>query len=817
MNLNGNWILEGKNEEGKDISIPARVPGCVHIDLQKNGILGDMYFRDNSKLVQWIESNDFTYIKTFEIDKIEDNAYLEFDGLDTYCDVFLNGKLVEYCENMHISYAFNVDGILKAGENVLKVQFYSPIKAVEGRPSLKGAFTTERMHTRRIQCTYSWDWVDRFVTMGIFRDVRLVFRKKNEIDSFYLFTKDINPYSAQMQLNIKLRDFEESQEKLTFEIYSPENELCYKKSRAIVKGSFVEHFDITDAMLWYPNGYGEQPLYTLKISTPTSEKIFKFGIRKITVLEIQDKDETKEREMALKLKEAPHIMHNDRNEETSCFTVLVNNIKIMCKGANWVPCEPFPSEETDEKITELIIRGKEAGVNMLRVWGGGIFEKEHFYKECTRLGILVTQDFLMACGEYPEKEQWFIDALKKETECAALRLRNHTCLAWWSGDNENAVMGDEDKNDYRGFLSATYGIEPVLNLLDPERYFFASSPYGGKPYSSYTKGTTHNTHYLWTMFTYMRETDMKDYRKYFATYLSRFNAEQSAIGMPFVSSLKKFLTDEDIFGDDTSMSEYHTKNNPALKPSLYGHIDIMTRKIFGEYRDGYDRVLKMQMVHCEWVRLSLELFRRNKWYASGIIYWMFNDCWPAANGWSLIDYYTMPKPAYYVFKRCARPLLCCIQEEDGVLEVRISNDSLKAAMGNCKLYIYDFKNDKNTEEYDFSFNIGENCAKTVFKLDYALLKEKLTENTVLLCDMESDICSDRAFFIPHRFMDVDFEYNKIRIISEDELSITVTADAFTPFALIDVPYYLEENCFPMKKGEIRRINKAVTTKNKGSF
>lgn len=807
MNLNGNWLLSGNDDNGNKVSVPALVPGCVHMDFQRNGILGDMYYRDNSKLCQWVENNDYTYTKTFNVENIEDNAYLEFDGLDTYCDIFLNNTFVAHCENMHLSYDFNVDGILKEGENILEVKFYSPIKAVEGKPLLSGAFTKERMNTRRIQCTYSWDWVDRFVTMGIFRDVRLAFRKQNEIDNFYLFTKDINPYSAQMQLEINIRDFAESFEKLTFEVYTPDNKLCYQKSRALVKNSFIEYFDITNALLWYPNGYGEQPLYTLKISTPTSEKELKFGIRKLTVLEIQDEEGSKERLTALKIKEAPHIKNNDRNETSSCFTVLVNNVKIMCKGGNWVPCEPFPSAESDEKITRLLELGAEGGVNMLRVWGGGIFEKDHFYEECTRLGILVTQDFLMACGEYPEKEKWFIDALNKETECAALRLRNNTCLAWWSGDNENAVEGDEDSKDYHGFLSATYGIEPILKVLDYNRYFFASSPYGGKPYSSYAKGTTHNTYFLWTTLQYIRNTDMLDYRKYLSTYLARFNAEQAALGMPFVSSLRKFLTDEDIFGEDTSMSEYHTKNNPALKPSLYEYVEMMTGKIFGDFKDGYDRTLKMQMLHCEWVRLSMELARRNKWYSSGIIYWMFNDCWPAANGWSIVDYYAMPKPAYYVFKRCAQPLLCCLMEEDNKFEVRISNDSLEEGKGKCKLYIYNFKEDKNIKEYEFDFIVDKNSADTVFKLDYFEISKMLNENTVVIADMESNLNADRAFFIPDRYKDLSFEYNKVRIIDEDEFSITVTADEFTPFALFDVPYLLEENCLVLKKGEIKKINK----------
>jgi beta-mannosidase len=151
---------------------------------------------------------------------------------------------------------------------------------------------------------------------------------------------------------------------------------------------------------------------------------------------------------------------------------------------------------------------------------------------------------------------------------------------------------------------------------------------------------------------------MKDYREYFSRFLFRFNAEQGVLGMPFVSCLKKFMTEEDIFGDDTYMSEFHTKNNPGLPVrTIYGYVDIMSKKIFGDFKDGADRVLKMQMLQCEWVRLSLELARRNKWYSSGIIYWMYNDCWPAANGWSLVDYYANPKPSYYAFKRAAKPVM----------------------------------------------------------------------------------------------------------------------------------------------------------------
>ena len=805
ISLNGQWILRGKDADGLDVCVPATVPGCVHTDFLKNGLIGDMFYRDNSRFCQFIENNDYTYELRFQVSEIKDNAYLEFDALDTYCDIFLNGKLIAHTENMHISYAFNVDGVLARGENVLTVKFYSPVNAVKDKPLLKGAFTRERMHTRRIQCTYSWDWVDRFVTMGIFRDVRLVFRENNEIDNFYIYTKDINPFSAQLRLDISIRDYVSTEDKLEFSIFSPSGKPVYTKSRALVKDRFIEYINITSPELWYPSGYGEQPLYKLVISTPSSTKELLFGIRKLTVLEIEDEIDSEYWRIARELKEEAHLAPKDLNERSACFTVLVNGIKIFAKGGNWVPCEPFPSDEAPEKITKLLLAGKEAGVNMLRVWGGGIFEQDHFYNECDRLGILVTQDFLMACGEYPEKEEWFIDALRKEAEHAALRLRNHTCLAWWSGDNENAVLGHEDTDDYLGFPSATYGLEPVISQLDPDRYFFASSPYGGKPYSSFTRGTTHNTYFLWNMFTYLRSSDLSDYRKYFATYLTRFNAEQAALGMPFVSTLKRFMTKEDIFGEDTSISEYHTKNNPALNPSLYQYVDMFAQKLFGDFKDGCDRVRKMQLLHCEWVRLSLELARRHKWYSSGIIYWMFNDCWPAANGWSLIDYYAMPKPAYYVFKRCAKPVICSISEKDNVLQVRISNDSLEKAQGHGKLYLYDFRNDKNIFDIDFDFNVDLNASGVAFTCDYSMIP--FSSSTVLLCDVECEINSDRAFFIPVRYKDIDFNYNCVKIVEENNEFITVEADDFTPFALIDVPYYLEENCFAIKKGERKRIKK----------
>ena len=807
MTLNGKWTLIGPDEKGNNVEIKAIVPGCVHTDFMANKILGDIYYRDNSKSCQFIENNNYTYEKTFNVDKLCDNAYIEFDGLDTYCDVYLNGTKIGESDNMFLPYEFNVDGILKEGENVLSVAFRSPTKEVDDRKGeLWGCFSDERMFTRRVQCTYGWDWTERFVTMGIYKDVRLSFRKPNEIENVYVYTKRITPFSAQINAEFTFRDVISETEWANIEIYSPDDKLIFSKKRMILKEIMDESFDIVNPHLWYPNGYGEQPLYTLLVSTDHSKKETKFGIREITVIQPIDEKGSQYEKKCREIQADEDFAPRDKNEITSGFTVIVNDIKIFCKGGNWVPCEPFPSDETPEKITRLLELGKDGGVNMLRVWGGGIFEQDHFYDECDRLGILVTQDFLMACAQYPEKEDWFIKALNDEAKAVALRLRNHPCLAWWTGDNENAQMGNENKTEFEGYLAATYGIEPVLKIYDRERKFFPSSPYGGDVYSSVTVGTTHNTNFQRNIFELAEKTDFKNYTDYLSKMIARFSVEQSCFGLGFASSLKNFMTEDDIYGDDQYISEWHTRNgsNPF---TLFMAANVMSEKMFGMVKDGYDRIKKQQMLLCEWIEIPLEAHRRNMWFTSGLVYWMFNDCWPAANGWSIVDYYAKPKPGYYTFKRCAQPMVASIENNDEKLLVHISNDIYEKCDGKGSLYLYDFKANKKIVEKAFEFSVGENTSDAVFVCDYAEFENMLDKNTIIILDVESNLGNDRTFYVKDGFASLDLSYNDVEIIAEDDDSITIRANEFVPYAILDLPYLLEDNAVTLLSGEVRKLVK----------
>ena len=810
IDLCGAWRLTCNDSPIGAIDISGTVPGCVHTDLIGHGIIKDIFYRDNSKNVQWIENCDFTYTKSFTVDSVSNNAYVEFEGLDTYADVYLNGVKLGEVDDMFIPYEFCVDGIVREGENTLEVRFFSPVKRVEGLPLYTGAFTRERMNTRRIQCTYSWDWVDRFVTMGIYRPVRLAFREKNEIDSVYVYTSDVNPYSAQIKLEISLRDFCDCGDVVRIEICAPDGKTVISKDRVAFQPRIYDTFDIANAELWYPAGYGAQPLYTVTVTSPTSKKTEKIGIRKVTIIQIEDPEGSEYKNLSLELQKLPHLAEFDKNKATAGFIIAVNNVRIMCKGGDWVPCDPFPSSESPEKITRLLEMSVAGGVNMIRVWGGGIFERDEFYSECDRLGILVSQDFLMACGTYPEHEEWFIKALNKETRAAALRLRNRACLVYWCGDNENAVYGTENTNNFPGYRSAAFGAEPVLRELDPHRCFLASSPYGGELYGSATRGTSHVTSYLGDIFPYITNTDMKNYRNYFDRMLARFCCEYPAFGMSFVSSLEKYMTREDIFDDEKmSMAEFHTKTNPHLATPLFETYLNMAQKIFGAFRDGEDRVLKYQLIHCDLIRLSMELYRRNKGYSWGLTYWMLNDCWPAAAGWSLIDYYACPKPAYYTFKRSTAAVIASVSEKDGQLSVHVCNDSLSRAIGNARLYVHDFKQNRDVWEKNVEFSVAENASERVFECELSGLGTLLSENTIIICDLESNLGCDRAIFVKDRFCDLSLEFTAPVIVSETDDEYVITTEKFNPYVMIDVPFLLSDNCFALKAGEKKTIKKLM--------
>lgn len=791
--LNGDWNGECFSTDGNfEFSFSGTVPGCVHTDLLGERIPKDIYYRDNTDECQWIENRDWKYTKTFTVDSLCEKARLVFEGLDTYADIILNGKLLGSVDNMFIRHVFDVTDDLQMGENTLTVSFCSPIKAIQGMQERKGAFTTERINTRRMQCTYGWDWVARFVTCGIWRDVYLELGNEFAVSNAYIYTEAIFGNAAQVVVEAQLENYENGST-VDLTVNSPDGETVYKHSFFCKEPSFKKYINLPNAQLWYPHGYGEQPIYTLKINNQS----YTFGIRTVIIEQLPDQEGSKYYEKCLEIKDSVSGKIYDHNEEFSGFRLLINGKAIMCKGANWVPSEPFPSAETDRKITTLLSLAKEAGVNMMRVWGGGIFEKTHFYSECDRLGILVTQDFLMACGQYPEDCDDFILQLQKETEYAAYTLRNHPSLVWWSGDNENAVRGSDTQENYMGRTAIHKGIMPILNKLDPKRRLLASSPYGGDFYASKTVGTTHNTQYMGdSIFPYILNQEMNDYKEYFSTFLARFIAEEPTFGAISLPSLKKFMEKEDVFDSD-EMWDYHMKGNPALSFTLFELLKRFSQKVLGEFTDGADRYFKLKYSQFEWVRITLENVRRNSGFINGLIYWMWNDCWPASAGWAFVDYYCLPKASFYSFKRTAGELIVSVDRSDKY-DIYLCNDGLCEKEVELSLsYI------KEGKVYPVAKHTATVSAQTSGKV-YSIALDAVPKNSILICDADFENGHDRAFYRQGNLPMVKCSAPKT--VKQNENSLTLTADEYIHAVELEGEFVFDDNYFSLLPGEEKTVN-----------
>lgn len=812
LSLDGAWRGEGFAPDGRRIAFEGRVPGCVHADLLRNGTLKELFWRNNAEESQWVEKWNWAYEREFDAPEVWDDAEIEFGGLDTCCRVFLNGLEIGAADDMFVPHVFPAKGLRKGG-NTLRVVFLSPIAMTAGLPERPAAFTCERLYTRRMQCTYSWDWVDRFVTMGIFRSVCLHRPERREVDDLRAETRCLDDFGAQLFVQAKFRGAgEETFCRLTLK--DPDGAVVWTKRRRIVEDEISETIDVEQPRLWWPNGYGEQPLYRLTAAVEGGERVLderalSVGIRTARIFQPRDLPGSEGFEKCLKLKRSPHVSGEnafwDRNEkdEFSGFRLIVNGVPIFCKGANWVPCEPFPSEETPEKIERLLSMAQKAHMNMIRVWGGGIFEQDAFYETCDRLGLMVTQDFLMACGRYPEWSDDFLAHLRMEARHAALRLRSHACLVWWTGDNENGMDGDEDMVDYGGRRSALRAIGPVLEQLDPNRPFLPSSPYGGRPYGSITRGTTHNTNYIGEWFSYIRHHDMQDYRTYFDGYLSRFCAEEPVMGMPSATSLRKFLTDEDIFGDDEGMLRFHTKNNPSeafREFQIYDYLCAITDKLLGAPRCPEDKIAKRQYVQYEWVRITMELYRREKWFSSGLIYWMLNDCWPAC-GWAIIDYYARPKAAWYGFRRVAAPVVASIDEENGRYRLHVCCDGCAPASGTARLFLQSVDRAEPLAELRTDFHVDANTSAVVLEGELP----KAGVDALLMAEISGEGFFDRTWFFEGRPQDCAFPETKPVIAAATADSLTIRAEKYIHALVLDGDCVFDDNFFSMLPGEERTV------------
>ena len=681
ISMNGTWLFQGMEAStdespGPEISRPeyrvstwqeGEVPGVVHLDLMRNELLADPFLGTNEKQAAWVEEKDWWYRKEFEISEalLEGREFLlRFEGLDTFAGVWLNGGKVGSCDNMFIPWEFPVTSFLVAGTNVLAVKLSSPAATLERMEREKGKlvapFYSPRPYGRKAQYSFGWDWGPRLATSGIWKPVSLVAYREMIIREMHVTPILFEDRSATFPILVEIESAVSCEVDVSIAIRCEEEELtrCVTRNVAPGRSGVSAECVVPRARLWWPAGYGEQALYTVRVGISRSGELLDEAVRTTGVRKVE--------------------LVQDPDAEGRSWVLKVNEVPIFFKGANWIPADSFLPRVTAERYRRLVEMAASANMNMLRVWGGGVYESEEFYSACDRRGIAVWQDFMFSCAEYPE-EAWFHQKVKAEAEAVVKRLRSHPSIVVWCGNNENdwgfhqKLWGIEGE-EFRGKTIYHEILPEVCSRLDAGRPYWPSSPFGGGDPNSENFGDRHS----W-------ETCRAKAKDMLAVMWDkgRFISEFGFQSPPSMNTVRDFAGEEDDF-----LSPVMRHHNKLGERAMNDLLDFVSR-YFPPGTGLEETVTAAQVWQGELLREAIEHWRRRKFRTSGVLVWQMNDCWPAIS-WSLVDYWHNAKASYYIVRRAFAPLLVSVVQEGDAVKVWLVNDTPRTMSGTIRLTLFDF-------------------------------------------------------------------------------------------------------------------------------
>ena len=818
IDLNGVWELQGAAHKAAMPAggewIPAQVPGDVHVDLMKAGKLDDMYYADNIAKNKWTTEQAWWYRREFTVDKLESVTELVFKGIDTVSVVYLNGQEIGRTNNMFLEYRFDVSDKIKTdGPNTLAICI-EPITIVMQQHDATPYFACYNQHRifmRKAQCHFGWDWAPNCPGIGIWEAVSIESYDQVKIDNFNINTKCSGAVSFFINLNATVQKVGCDDLELQLTVNTPDGTpvACDTWGATGIKN--FRNIFVEQPQLWWPNGMGEQPLYTytinlLKNGVVVESKGGRFGIREV------------------ELEEEP------LRADKMGFTFVVNGEQCFSKGANWVPLDSFTGIITDDKYQHLLNLAQEANFNMLRIWGGGIYEKDVFYELCDELGLMVWQDVMFACSDVPDDHDWFVEEIRKEVTYQAKRLRKHTSLVYWCGGNEKSgsfvqkeTCGSDEESSLT--LQKTSGdflvdevIPGILQTFDPYRPYRRNSPYAYVDDGNAPKSGDAHLSALQETFA-ASSKGFFDYRNGVNQIDSSFNSEFAIQGPARRETFEKFMPEEHYWPIDdlwnyritTNPYDFHDRRTFAEKQLA------LCQAFFGDPKDHTEFIKYAMTVHAESMWDEVFGYRTKRPFNSGCLFWMYSDPWPTGS-WSVVDWYGLPKAAYYTAKRASRPLQIGWKnrpDENG-WQVVACNDTLEAYEGTLCFGEENLAGDTVfTKEIQVS--IPANTSTILAEIETADFSGAADAFLFANLDCADEKRSD--VFFPNFWKDVPFAQpkltiNDIKTVEEGVVDVTLSTETFARCVHFDginegcaegTPVIIEDSYFDMRAGETKTI------------
>ncbi len=689
LNLNQNWVFRQYN---LGEWLPACVPGTIHTDLLNNGQTPDPFYRVNEKDLQWIDKINWEYKTTFHLnDTLEKKKQkrLTFSGLDTYADIYLNGQKLGHTDNMFRTWSYDISSLLKKGDNELRIIFFSPVrKGLEAMEnyglklpagndqSVLGGMGMNQVSvfTRKAPYHYGWDWGPRLVTSGIWRDVILEAWDDLKIEDIFIHQLKVNKKAAQLNAEITLNT-SDPHEVCVEILYN--NKTISQQNLRLKNG--INHIglpiNIRKPRLWWSNGLGKPELYTFQVNVKSKDSLLD------------------SRQITTGLRTLRLIRKKDKAGETFYFEL--NGIPVFAKGANYIPNDVFLPRINRADYEKVIANAQTAHMNMLRIWGGGIYEDDYFYELCDKNGIMVWQDFMFACSMYPGNAE-FLENVRQEAKDNLIRLRNHPCIALWCGNNEiggawhhgspggwgwkKQFTPAEQDTLFQAYTTIFHQILPdAVAKYSTNSPYWASSPMAGPDKFDFEiqPGNSGDNHY-WGVW------HGKHRLEEYANYVGRFMSEYGFQSFPEFATVQKYALPED----------YNIESDVMTSHQRSGIGNLRIREYMGWYytvpEDFEQFLYTSQVLQARAMKTALQAHRQAMPYCMGSLVWQLNDCWPVAS-WSTTDYYHQWKAAHYAIRETCKPtILIPRQIKPTELEIWVVNDLLQKIKGTYSIELFDF-------------------------------------------------------------------------------------------------------------------------------